>query len=106
MEGKRVLAERRRTETAEQPVSESVERRHYSRWRGWVVAFLAVGIFGVLCFHQYRLPGLYYDEAFDAVPAMQILNGDPVQLSRGVGIHLFGHAFPVMIGDYWGVVST
>ena len=29
-----------------------------------------------------------------------------MQLARGVGIHLFGHSFPVMTGDYWGSVST
>jgi hypothetical protein len=68
--------------------------------------FVSVVIFGALAFHQYRLPGLYYDEAFDVVPAMQLLNGQEVQLARGVGIHLFGRSFPVMIGDYWGVVST
>ncbi len=71
-----------------------------------IVALLAVVIFASLCFYHYRLPGLYYDEAFDVVPSMQILHGDQVQLARGVGIHLFGHDFPVMTGDYWGSVST
>lgn len=70
------------------------------------VALLGCATFGLLSFHQWRLPGLYYDEAADVVPAMQILTGQDVQLSRGVGIHLFGIDFPVMIGDYWGVVST
>ena len=79
------------------------------RCRGWLalsVTLFAVVVFGALCFYHYRLPGLYYDEAFDVVPSMQILRGQPVQLARGVGIHLFGHAFPVMTGDYWGSVST
>ncbi len=71
-----------------------------------VVSLIAVGIFGALCLYHYQLPGLYYDEAFDVVPSMQILHGDPVQLARGVGIHIFGHSFPVMTGDYWGSVST
>lgn len=67
---------------------------------------LALLAFAALCFYHYRLPGLYYDESFDVVPAMQLLKGQDVQLARGVGIHVFGRAFPVMIGDYWGVVST
>ncbi len=71
-----------------------------------IVAILAVVVFASLCFYHYRLPGLYYDEAFDVVPSMQILHGDQVQLARGVGVHLFGHDFPVMTGDYWGSVST
>lgn len=70
------------------------------------ITLVAVAIFGALCLYHYRLPGLYYDEAFDVVPSMQILHGDPVQLARGVGVHLFGHAFPVMTGGYWGSVST
>lgn len=70
------------------------------------LTLIAVAIFGALCLYHYRLPGLYYDEAFDTVPALQLLRGEPVQLARGVGIHLFGHTFPVMTGDYWGSVST
>ncbi|MDQ4044714.1 MAG: glycosyltransferase family 39 protein, partial [Chloroflexota bacterium] len=67
---------------------------------GAVVAFLALALY------QYRLPGLYYDEAADVVPAMQLWLDQPVSLQRGVGIHLFGRDFPVMIGDYWGTTST
>ena len=69
-------------------------------------AIVSVMIFSCLAFYQVRLPGLYYDEAADVVPAMQLLRGDDVQLARGVGISLAGRDFPVMIGDYWGVVST
>ena len=70
------------------------------------LVLLAVVTFGALCLYHYRLPGLYYDESFDVVPSMQLLKGEPVQLARGVGIHLFGRDFPVMTGDYWGSVST
>jgi hypothetical protein len=66
----------------------------------------AVALFLSLALYQYRLPGLYYDEAGDVVPAMQLLHGEPISLQRGVGIHLFGRDFPVMIGDYWGTTST
>lgn len=72
--------------------------------RGVVV--LAVVVFLGLALYQVRLPGLYYDEAADVVPAMQLLLDQPVSLQRGVGIQLFGRDFPVMIGDYWGVTST
>jgi 4-amino-4-deoxy-L-arabinose transferase-like glycosyltransferase len=76
------------------------------RWPAIVLVLLAVAAFGALCLYHYRLPGLYYDEAFDVVPAMQILHGEPIQPVRGAGIHLFGRTFPVMTGDYWGSVST
>lgn len=72
----------------------------------WLVVALAVALFLGLALYHYRLPGLYYDEAADVVPAMQLLKGQPVRLQRGVGIHLFGRDFPVMIGDYWGTTST
>ena len=91
------------------PRGAAVRRRSLSlrpSWAAPVIAVLAVVVFGSFCLYHYRLPGLYYDEAFDVVPSMQILQGDHVQLARGVGIHLFGHSFPVMTGDYWGSVST
>ncbi len=75
-------------------------------WIAPVVVLIATITFGVFCLYHYQLPGLYYDEAYDVVPSMQLLKGEPVQLARGVGIHLFGHVFPVMTGDYWGSVST
>jgi hypothetical protein len=64
-------------------------------------------LFFALCVYQLDLPGLYTDEAFDVVPAMQILRGHPVELQRGVGIHLFGVDLPLMSSsDYQGVTST
>ena len=41
-----------------------------------LVAFLALTLF------QLDLPGLYYDEALDVVPTMQLLLGQPVKLER------------------------
>ena len=96
----------------ESPLAQTSEAAQESRagWSaGWLslgVTLFAVVVFGAFCFYHYRLPGLYYDEAFDVVPSMQILYGQPVQLARGVGIDVFGHALPVMTGDYWGSVST
>lgn len=71
----------------------------------WLAVALTAAIFVGIAAHQWRLPGLYNDEAYDVVPAMQLLLGQPVDLNRGVGLHLFGHDFPLMISDYQGVSS-
>jgi hypothetical protein len=63
-------------------------------------------LFLALAGHQLMLPGLNYDEAFDVVPAMQLLLGQPVQLLRESGLRLAGHALPLMVMDYKGVVHT
>lgn len=70
-----------------------------------LIVGLALALFiGVAAYH-WRLPGLYNDEAYDVVPAMQLVLGQPVALNRGVGLHLFGRDFPLMISDYQGVSS-
>jgi hypothetical protein len=66
----------------------------------------AVVTFLLLATYQLTLPGLYYDEAADAVPAMQIVLGQPIELARGAGIELFGRTWPLMVMDYVGAVST
>ena len=71
----------------------------------WLVVALALALFIGVAAHQWRLPGLYNDEAYDVVPAMQLVLGQPVELNRGVGLHLFGRDFPLMISDYQGVSS-
>jgi hypothetical protein len=71
----------------------------------WLLVALALALFVAVAAHQWRLPGLYNDEAYDVVPAMQLVLGQPVDLNRGVGLHLFGHNFPLMISDYQGVSS-
>ena len=60
----------------------------------------------MLTLTQLDLPGLYYDEALDVVPSMQLLLGQPVTLERGVGVWVGNTAFPVMIMDYVGAVNT
>jgi len=65
-----------------------------------LVAFLALSL------HQMELPGLNYDEAFDVVPAMQLLLGRPIELLRGSGIRIAGRTFPLMVMDYKGTVHT
>jgi MFS family permease len=88
------------------PAAPSIFARRAVHPAELLVVATAVVLFLTLALHQHRLPGLYYDEAGDVVPAMQLLQGEPVSLQRGVGIHLFGRDFPVMIGDYWGTTST
>ena len=76
----------------------------------WRAEALAVSLpliaFALLAGPHLSLPGLYYDEAADAVPAMQLVLGQPVQLLRGAGIELFGRALPLMTFDYVGAVHT
>jgi hypothetical protein len=67
---------------------------------------LSLLVFGVLTLTQLDLPGLYYDEALDVVPSMQLLLGQPVTLEHGVGVWVSNTALPVMIMDYLGAVNT
>ncbi|MFN8535513.1 MAG: glycosyltransferase family 39 protein [Dehalococcoidia bacterium] len=66
----------------------------------------AVAAFLLLATEQLSLPGLYYDEAADAVPAMQIVLDQPIELSRGANVELFGRQWPLMVMEYVGSVST
>jgi 4-amino-4-deoxy-L-arabinose transferase-like glycosyltransferase len=65
-----------------------------------------VAVFLALTFYQIDLPGLYNDEAMDVVPAMQLLQGQPADLSRGAGLTIGDRTYPLMTSDYQGVVST
>jgi hypothetical protein len=84
------------------------------RVSGLAAAMLDAGIVALSCLvflglalYHLELPGLYADEAFDVIPAMQLLLGHPVELQRGVGLHLFGLDLPLMSSsDYQGVTST
>lgn len=71
-----------------------------------VSAGVAVVIFATLSTHQIELPGLYYDEAADAVPAMQLLLGQKVELVNNTGLVIGNLTLPVMVMDYVGAVST
>jgi 4-amino-4-deoxy-L-arabinose transferase-like glycosyltransferase len=67
-----------------------------------VVLVLFVG----LATYQLALPGLHYDEAFEAVPAMQLVLGQPVTTFRGNGILICDRLFPLMTQDYIGAINT
>jgi 4-amino-4-deoxy-L-arabinose transferase-like glycosyltransferase len=63
----------------------------------------ALAIFLCATFYQIRLPALYYDEAYDVVPAMQIVQGDtkPLEVAYAVKGRI-----PAMVTPYIGAVST
>lgn len=59
-----------------------------------------------LTLYQLDLPGLHYDEAFEAVPAVQLLHGQPVALFRDSGWQIGGRVYPLMTQDYIGAINT
>ena len=73
------------------------------RWR-WLLDLLtpalALGLFLPLSLYQLELPGLYYDEALDAVPAMQLVLGQKLDLVRNAGLSIGGYVLPLMSMDY------
>jgi len=62
--------------------------------------------YAILSLYQIGLPGLHYDEAFEAVPALQLLLGQPVTAFRDSGITVGGQMFPLMTQDYIGALNT
>ena len=70
-----------------------------------LTAFSLLLFLGLASF-QLMLPGLNYDEAFDVVPAMQLLLGQPTEPLRGSGLHIANRTFPLMVMDYKGTVHT
>lgn len=71
-------------------------------------AFLAaaLALYAALSLYQINLPGLHYDEAFEAVPALQLLTGRPVTAFRNSGLAINGRLFPWMTQDYIGALNT
>lgn len=59
-----------------------------------------------LTLYQIDLPGLHYDEAFEAVPAVQLLRGQPAALFRDSGWRVGGRVYPLMTQDYIGAINT
>jgi hypothetical protein len=71
-----------------------------------ILFIVALALFIGLTSYQLSLPGLHYDEAFEAVPAMQLLLRQPVTTFRGNGVFLGGRLFPLMTQDYIGAINT
>lgn len=64
------------------------------------------GLYLGLSLYQLDLPGLHYDEAFEAVPAVQLLAGRPVTAFRNSGLQIGAQLFPFMTQDYIGAINT
>ena len=71
-------------------------------WR-WLFVF-ALLVYALAAIYQLNLPGVYYDEALDAVPAIQVLLHQPLQTAATV--HLAGHEWPLMLMSYVGSTTT
>ena len=67
---------------------------------------LALLLYLMAAVWQISLPGLHYDEAFDVLPAMQLVLGQPVTTFRDNGILLGGWQLPLMTQDYIGALHT
>jgi 4-amino-4-deoxy-L-arabinose transferase-like glycosyltransferase len=73
---------------------------------GRISLIIAVMLFVGLAACQLSLPGLHYDEAFEVVPTVQLLLGQPVTTFRDNGLWLGGRLLPLMTQDYIGAINT
>ncbi|NJN93787.1 MAG: phospholipid carrier-dependent glycosyltransferase [Anaerolineales bacterium] len=78
---------------------------HASRF-AWLYFGAIILLYASLSFYQIDLPGLHYDEAFEAVPALQLWQGQAVSSFRSSGLILGGRLFPLMTQDYIGALNT
>ncbi|MCS7061067.1 MAG: glycosyltransferase family 39 protein [Anaerolineae bacterium] len=72
---------------------------------GAALAGVCVMLFLSVALRQIDLPGLYYDEALDLAPMLDILRGAPTSLLRGIGVSIGGYTWPVMVMDYMGSLN-
>jgi hypothetical protein len=71
-------------------------------WR--VLAMLALMFYLGLALHQLDLPGLNYDEALDAAPAVQTVLGK--RIDGAYTLELAGRQWPLMIEQWFGPTTT
>ncbi len=71
----------------------------------YLALIVAVSAFLSISLHQLALPGLYYDEALDLVPMLQVMHGEPATLLRGIGFSLGSYTYPLMLLDYMGSLN-
>lgn len=67
---------------------------------------MSIVLFWGLALTQIALPGLYYDEALDAVPAVQLVQGQPVEAARDAVLRLGPVQLPLMVMEYVGPLNT
>ena len=66
-----------------------------------------VMIFLLLSSFNLDRPGLHYDEALEAgLPAVQLLNGQPVAVLNGIGLRLGRRTLPLMVQNHIGGVQV
>ncbi len=63
-------------------------------------------LYAALSLYQLDLPGIHYDEAFEAVPALQLLTGQPVTPFRASSLTVADQTLPLMTQDYIGAINT
>jgi hypothetical protein len=52
-------------------------------------------------------PGLHYDEALEAgLPAVQLLNDQPVTVINGITLHIGGRELPLMVQNHIGAIQV
>jgi 4-amino-4-deoxy-L-arabinose transferase-like glycosyltransferase len=94
------------------PAAELLEERPIRPLRRWCLALPALApvlAYLALASHALSLPGIYYDEVLQAVPAIAALKGTvngPMVLLKGSVITLHGHSFPLLILPYLGATQA
>jgi hypothetical protein len=80
-------------------------RSALARLKPWhLLAMLALLLYLGLALYQLTLPGLHYDEALDAAPAIQTVLG--VRIDGAHTVQLAGHRWPVMVLQWMGATTT
>lgn len=69
-----------------------------------MIAVAALILYLALSLYQLELPGLSYDEALDAVPAMQTVLGRPLDIVSA--FELAGRQWPLMVMPYVGPTTS
>jgi 4-amino-4-deoxy-L-arabinose transferase-like glycosyltransferase len=80
----------------------SATAQHVRLWRSVLV--IALGLYIVAGTYQLGLPGLNYDEALDAVPAMNTVLGQPLDVAAS--LRIVGREWPLMVMPYLGPTSS
>ena len=77
-------------------------------WRGSLAAgaglAIALAVYFALGLYQLELPGFYYDEAFDALPALEMRMG--IRPDVAMSVPFLGRYWPVMLHPHIGPTST
>jgi hypothetical protein len=77
-------------------------------WLPGTIAISAIAVFCWLATWQIMLPGLYYDELIQIVPALDIVRGPLTSYVGGIPesrVQLFGRTIALMTMDYMGAVK-